>query len=114
MNHTIDTNRVTLNDKANLGTINRLPRDARLSDWVELALNRNFNVDDLIMDKWEVPAGAFKETLGTSLIQISQMRRVFCYEMYVLCAGRRFKKLYIMGKKFILILNVLKLTRIII
>lgn len=64
LNHTIDTNRVTLNDKANLGTINRLPRDARLSDWVELALNRNFNVDDLIMDKWEVPAGAFQGNIG--------------------------------------------------
>lgn len=64
LNHTIDTKRITLNDKANLGTIERLPKDARLSEWVELALNRNFNADDLIMKKWEVPAGAFRGNNG--------------------------------------------------
>ena len=57
LDHTIDTNRVTLNDKANLGSVDRLPNDARLSKWVELALNRNFNASDLIMEQWEVPAG---------------------------------------------------------
>lgn len=64
LNHTIDTNRITLEQKANLGSIERLPKDHRLSDWVKKALTRNFNKSDLIMDKWEVPAGAFRGNLG--------------------------------------------------
>ena len=64
LDHTIDTARVSLNDKANQGSLERLPKDARLSEWVELALSRNFKARDLIMDKWEVPAGAFKGFVG--------------------------------------------------
>lgn len=58
LNHTIDTNRLTLEQKANLGAIERLPKDRRLSKWVKLALSRNFRKDDLIMENWELPAGA--------------------------------------------------------
>lgn len=64
IDHTIDTNRVSLHEKANQGSLERLPKDARLSEWVELALSRNFKARDLIMDKWEVPAGAFKGFAG--------------------------------------------------
>lgn len=64
LNHTIDTNRLTLEQKANMGSLNRLPKDARLSKWVQLALNRNFRKGDLIMDKWELPAGAFQGAAG--------------------------------------------------
>jgi 3'-phosphoadenosine 5'-phosphosulfate sulfotransferase (PAPS reductase)/FAD synthetase len=64
LNHTIDTNRVTLLQKANLGTIERLPKDHRLSEWVKLALTKSFNKSDLIMDKWELPAGAFRGNVG--------------------------------------------------
>lgn len=64
LNHTIDTNRITLEQKANLGSIERLPKDNRLSKWVHLALSKNFNKEDLIMDKWEVPAGAFRGSVG--------------------------------------------------
>lgn len=64
LNHTIDTSRITLEQKANLGSLDRLPQDARLNKWVQLALNRNFNVKDLIMPKWEMPAGAMKGNAG--------------------------------------------------
>lgn len=64
LNHTIDTNRISLNDKANLGSIERLPKDERLSTWVSLALSRNIKSSELIMDKWEVPAGAFRGNVG--------------------------------------------------
>lgn len=64
LNHTIDTNRLTLEEKANLGSINRLPKDYRVSKWVNLALSKKFNKEDLIMNSWEVPAGAFRGTAG--------------------------------------------------
>ncbi|MEI2357862.1 phosphoadenosine phosphosulfate reductase domain-containing protein [Mesobacillus zeae] len=64
LNHTIDTNRLTLEEKANLGSTERLPKDKRLSKWVKLALSRNFNKSDLIMDKFEIPAGAFRGNTG--------------------------------------------------
>jgi 3'-phosphoadenosine 5'-phosphosulfate sulfotransferase (PAPS reductase)/FAD synthetase len=58
LNHTIDPNRIPLEQKANLGSIARLPKDKRLNKWVDLALSRSFDKKDLIMDKWELPAGA--------------------------------------------------------
>lgn len=64
LNHTIDTARISLEDKANQGSLERLPKGKRLSQWVSLALNRNFNKDDLIMPKWELPAGAFMGASG--------------------------------------------------
>jgi 3'-phosphoadenosine 5'-phosphosulfate sulfotransferase (PAPS reductase)/FAD synthetase len=64
INHTIDPRNITLEQKANMGSIKRLPKDKRLNQWVNLALNRSFNVDDLIMNKWELPAGAFNGTTG--------------------------------------------------
>lgn len=64
LNHTIDTNRITLEQKADMGSIDRLPKDERLSKWVQVALNRNFKKEDLIMDKWEVPSGAFRGSDG--------------------------------------------------
>jgi hypothetical protein len=62
--HTIDTKRLTLEQKANMGSIDRLPKDRQLSEWVNLALNRSFNKNDLIMDKWELPAGAMIGAAG--------------------------------------------------
>ncbi|MGI2295563.1 phosphoadenosine phosphosulfate reductase family protein [Paenibacillus sp. GXUN7292] len=59
LNHTIDA-KLTLEQKANLGSLERLPKDARTSKWVHMALNRQFETADLIMDKWELPAGAFR------------------------------------------------------
>lgn len=64
LNHTIDTNRLTLEQKANMGSIERLPKDKRLSKWVKLALNRSFNENDLVMDRWELPAGALVGAVG--------------------------------------------------
>lgn len=64
LNHTIDTNRLTLEQKANMGSLDRLPKDNRLSKWVNLALSRTFTKNDLIMDKWELPAGAFRGNVG--------------------------------------------------
>lgn len=47
-----------------MGSLQRLPKDKRLSKWVDLALNRNFEMDDLIIDKWELPAGALLGAMG--------------------------------------------------
>lgn len=62
--HTIDTNRIPLEVIAAQGSIERLPKDYRLSQWVSLALNRSFRKEDLIMDQWELPAGAFRGAEG--------------------------------------------------
>jgi len=64
LNHTIDTNRISLEEKANLGGLDRLPRDKRLSKWVNMALSHTFTAEDLIMNKWESPAGAFRGNVG--------------------------------------------------
>lgn len=69
LNHTINIHHKTkepipLEQIADMGSLDRLPKDARLSKWVNLALNRNFNADDLIMDKWEMPAGAMRGSAG--------------------------------------------------
>lgn len=64
LGHTIDPNRLTLEQKADAGSLKRLPKDARTSQWVQLALSRTFNKNDLIMKKWEVPAGAFRGSVG--------------------------------------------------
>ncbi|ARR10660.1 phosphoadenosine phosphosulfate reductase family protein [Paenibacillus bovis] len=63
LQHTIDP-KWTLEEKANLGSLKRLPTDARLSRWVELALNRSFVASDLIMEAWELPAGAMRGAAG--------------------------------------------------
>ncbi|QPA61252.1 phosphoadenosine phosphosulfate reductase family protein (plasmid) [Lysinibacillus sphaericus] len=64
INHTVDTNRLTLEQKADMGSIDRLPKDSRINQWVSAALNKNFTKADLIMDKWELPAGAFRGNVG--------------------------------------------------
>lgn len=64
LGHTIDPGRMTLEEKANLGSLSRLPKDARLSQWVNAALSRSFSANDLIMPKWELPAGAMLGSAG--------------------------------------------------
>lgn len=64
LNHTIDPNRLTLEQKADMGSLNRLPKTYQLSKWVNMALSRNFLKEDLIMDKFEIPAGAFQGNSG--------------------------------------------------
>jgi len=49
---------MTLVEKANLGSLDRLPKDARLSQWVSAALSHSFSASDLIMPSWELPSGA--------------------------------------------------------
>jgi 3'-phosphoadenosine 5'-phosphosulfate sulfotransferase (PAPS reductase)/FAD synthetase len=63
LNHTIDP-KMNLEQKANRGSIDRLPKGARTSEWVRMALTRGFDEKDLIMDKWELPAGAFRGGVG--------------------------------------------------
>lgn len=67
LNHTIDTNRLTLEEKADMGSLDRLPKDGRLSKWVQMALTKGFDKNDLIMPKWELPSGAFRGSLGGSM-----------------------------------------------
>jgi 3'-phosphoadenosine 5'-phosphosulfate sulfotransferase (PAPS reductase)/FAD synthetase len=64
--HTID-NKLTLEQKANMGSLDRLPKDARTSQWVTMALSRSITKSDLIVDKWDLPAGAFRGASGGSL-----------------------------------------------
>lgn len=64
LGHTIDTGRLFLEDKANLGSLERLPKDYRLSKWVDLALNPVFEEKDLVMNQWELPAGALRGNAG--------------------------------------------------
>lgn len=66
LNHTIDP-RMTVIEKAKRGSLDRLPTDARVSKWVQLALSRTFRKQDLIMNKWELPAGAFKGAAGGAI-----------------------------------------------
>lgn len=58
LNHTIDQKR-DVRAKACAGTLRRMPDDPRLSRWIEMALSENFSVDDVVMEEWEFPAGAF-------------------------------------------------------
>ncbi len=59
LHHTVDP-KMDLTAKANQGSLKRLPTDARTSRWAQLALHRNFNVDDLRVERWELPTGAFR------------------------------------------------------
>lgn len=65
LQHTIDP-KLTLEEKANRGSLDRLPKDARTSQWVEMALSRSIRKEDLLMDRWELPAGAFRGAAGGS------------------------------------------------
>ncbi len=64
LNHTINSNRIPLTQLADMGNLNRLPKDKRLSKWVDMAFSRSFSKDELIMDKWKLPAGAFGQSVG--------------------------------------------------
>ncbi|WP_250886670.1 phosphoadenosine phosphosulfate reductase family protein [Bacillus sp. SM2101] len=59
LNFTIDTNRIPLEQKADMGSLKRLPKDKRVSKWVQMAFSRAFKPEDLITEKFELPAGAF-------------------------------------------------------
>ena len=63
LHHTVDP-KMDLTAKANQGSLKRLPTDARTSRWAQLALHRNFNVGDLRVERWELPAGAFRGSAG--------------------------------------------------
>lgn len=59
--HTIDV-KLTVLEKAAKGAIEKvLPQeDPMLPRWIELALSREFSVDDLIMRDWIMPIGAYR------------------------------------------------------
>ncbi|WP_426455380.1 phosphoadenosine phosphosulfate reductase family protein (plasmid) [Paenibacillus sp. S-38] len=63
------TVRISIEDLANKGSLHRLPAGERLSRLVYEALNPGFRFtpESLILDKWELPAGAFKGNEGGSL-----------------------------------------------
>jgi len=65
LNHTID-NKLTLIELANNG-ISRVPRNMDPEKWVRMALNRDITTADIIMDKWQLPAGAFTGAAGGSI-----------------------------------------------
>lgn len=63
LEHRVD-NKLTLVEMAERGSLKRLPKSARTNKWVKMALSRNFNDFDLIVDKWELPAGALLGAAG--------------------------------------------------
>lgn len=63
LNHTIDP-KLTLEEKANMGSIDRLPKSEHTSAWVNLALSRSFKKEDLIVENWSLPAGAFRKGMS--------------------------------------------------
>ena len=64
--HTIDA-KMGLTAKANRGSRNRFPNDARLGAWIEMAMSWNITKRDLVVSRWELPAGAFRATAGGSM-----------------------------------------------
>jgi hypothetical protein len=68
LGHTIDP-RMSVVEKANKGKTDRLPKGEKLNNAVRTALDHSFRfkASDLIMDKWELPAGAFRGSEGGSL-----------------------------------------------
>ncbi|MBP1931761.1 phosphoadenosine phosphosulfate reductase family protein [Ammoniphilus resinae] len=61
--HTIDP-KMSLTEKANLGSIDRLPKGEEFNLYIERAFHRSYRVEDLIMEKWHLPAGAFRRGGG--------------------------------------------------
>lgn len=64
LNFTID-NRRTLTEMANMGK-SRIPKTLMTSKWVGKALDGTFSKEDFFVDRWELPAGAFKGSEGGS------------------------------------------------
>ena len=57
LGHTID-NKLTLSQLADKGR-SRLPKGIKAREWVRLALEGDIGPEDIIVDKWVLPAGAF-------------------------------------------------------
>lgn len=57
LEHTLD-NKLTLNQLADKGK-SRLPKGMEAREWVRLALEGNITADDIFVDKWVLPSGAF-------------------------------------------------------
>lgn len=63
INHTMDP-KMTLTQKADRGCLDRLPKDPRVTEWIAMALSHDLRKEDLIMEQWELPAGAFRGAEG--------------------------------------------------
>ncbi|WP_374724223.1 phosphoadenosine phosphosulfate reductase domain-containing protein [Calidifontibacillus erzurumensis] len=66
LNHTIDIH-ISLEQKANMGSLKRLPKDPRVLEWIDMAFTKAYTKNDLIMEKFELPAGAFHGGEGGAL-----------------------------------------------
>jgi hypothetical protein len=68
LGHTIDP-RMDVTTKANLGKIDRLPKGSRLQELIRMGTDPDFRFtkEDLILERWELPAGAFHGAAGGSL-----------------------------------------------
>ena len=66
LDHTIDA-KMDLTAKANFGSLKRVPNDVRLGRWIETAMSRNITKRDLVVSRWELPAGAFRGAAGGSM-----------------------------------------------
>lgn len=65
LDHTID-NRLTVTQLADRGT-SRVPRNMDADKWIKLSLNNDITAEDMIVDHWELPAGAFTGSAGGSV-----------------------------------------------
>lgn len=65
LNHTID-NKLTLIQLAECG-VSRLPKNMGAEKWVRIAMDGDIKSEDIFMDRWELPAGAFTGSAGGSV-----------------------------------------------
>ncbi|MED4285076.1 phosphoadenosine phosphosulfate reductase family protein [Priestia megaterium] len=63
INHTID-NKLTLEEKAKKGNLDLLPAGEELKYWTKIAMGKVFSVEDIIVQDWKLPIGAFRGSAG--------------------------------------------------
>jgi 3'-phosphoadenosine 5'-phosphosulfate sulfotransferase (PAPS reductase)/FAD synthetase len=55
---------LTLEQRADLGSTDRLPKDPRVQDWIRMAFGKEFKAEDIFVKDWQLPAGAFSGSAG--------------------------------------------------
>ncbi|QOY38290.1 phosphoadenosine phosphosulfate reductase family protein [Anaerobacillus isosaccharinicus] len=64
LNHTVNEKGIPLTEIVKKGSLKRLPTDELYNECVEFALKHEYRPEDLIMEKWLLPYGAFKGAEG--------------------------------------------------
>ncbi|XIH57045.1 hypothetical protein C1N61_29905 (plasmid) [Priestia aryabhattai] len=56
--------KLTLEEKAAKGDLTLLPKGAVLEYWAEKAMSRVFTQEDIVVEDWQLPVGAFRGSAG--------------------------------------------------